>query len=138
MIKIKLNEINEVIKLKEIIWLLEILKKKDIDQILNEDIINVDNYSEIDIELINKKINILNNINKKKYLSKEINEKFVIYNYEKKIDIYCKKKLDKDEILIKISEYNENNVKLFNNNKEIKKENCHKYDYKNLKISVLK
>jgi hypothetical protein len=39
------------------------LKKKDINQILNEDIKNIDNYSEIDIELINKKINILNNIN---------------------------------------------------------------------------
>ena len=31
MIKLKINEINEIMKLKEIIWLLEILKKKYIN-----------------------------------------------------------------------------------------------------------
>lgn len=138
MIKININEINEINKLKEIIWLLEILEKKNIEDIINDNIKNIDQYSEIDKELINIKINILKNMKNKKYLNKKEEDNFIIYEYNDRIDIYIKKKIRKEELINKISYYNSNSFKLLFKNKEIKKEDCEKYDHKYLKMSIMK
>ena len=91
MIKININEINEINKLKEIIWLFEILEKKNIEDVINDNIKNIDQYSEIDKELINIKINILKNMKNKKYLNKKEEGDFIMYEYNNRIDIYKKK-----------------------------------------------
>ena len=125
--KIKNMEKMNKDQMLELLRMIEIITKKDIDEIINNFYNNLDRYMDIEKELIDKKINLIKSKNIK-YKKFESYENIKIYTYDEEIQIYHKTSLN----LEKIKEIMENNInkKIFikekNKMREIKREDVDK------------
>lgn len=125
--KIKNMERMSKDQMLELLRVIEIIKKKNIDEIIEDFYKDSSDYLNIEKELIENKINIIKSKNIK-YKSIEKCENIKIYTYEKEIQIYHKT----DVNVTKIKEKIENNpqkeifIKEKNKIKKIKKEDIDK------------
>lgn len=125
--KIKNMERMSKDQMLELLRVIEIIEKKNIDEIIENFYKDSNDYLNIEKELIENKINIIKSKNIK-YKSIEKCENIKIYTYEKEIQIYHKT----DVNVTKIKEKIENNpqkeifIKEKNKIKKIKKEDIDK------------
>lgn len=111
----------------QLIRIIELIEKKDINEILIEYRKKSNNYTNIDKELIENKINLIK-LNNSKYISVEKTENIQIYKYENEIKIYIKTYINKEKIneIIKDIKEKEIFIKEKNRKKKIKKEDIYK------------
>jgi hypothetical protein len=111
----------------QLIRIIELIEKKDINEILIEYRKKLNNYNNIDKELIENKINLIK-LNRSKYISVEKTENIQIYKYENEIKIYIKTYINKEKIkeILKDIKEKEIFIKEKNRKKKIKKEDIYK------------
>jgi len=101
----------------ELLRVVEIIEKKNIDEIIQNFYNNLENYLNIERELVENKINMIKSRNIK-YKSTEKYENVKIYNYENEIQIYHKTDINTTMIKEKIQQNPEK--KYFYKRKKIK------------------
>jgi len=125
--KIKNMERMNKDQMLELLRIVEIIEKKNIDEIIQNFYNNSKNYLNIEKELIENKINMIKSKNiKYKNIEKCGNVK--IYSYEKEIQIYHKTDINTTMIKEKIEQNPEKNIFIKEKNKikKIKKEDIDK------------
>ena len=125
--KIKNMERMNKDQMLELLRIVEIIEKKNIDEIIQNFYNNSKNYLNIEKELIENKINIIKSKNIK-YKNIEKYENVKIYSYEKEIQIYHKTDINTTMIKEKIEQNPEKNIFIKEKNKikKIKKEDIDK------------
>ena len=125
--KIKNMERMNKDQMLELLRIVEIIEKKNIDEIIQNFYNNSKNYLNIEKELIENKINMIKSKNIK-YKNIERCENVRIYSYEKEIQIYHKTNINTTMIKEKIEQNPEKNIFIKEKNKikEIKKEDIDK------------
>jgi len=118
----------------ELLRVVEIIEKKNIDEIIQNFYNNLENYLNIERELVENKINMIKSRNIK-YKSTEKYENVKIYNYENEIQIYHKTDINTTMIKEKIQQNPEKNIFIKEKNKikKMKKEDIDKIN-KNFEI----
>ena len=125
--KIKNMERMNKDQMLELLRIVEIIEKKNIDEIIQNFYNNSKNYLNIEKELIENKINMIKSKNIK-YKNIEKYENVKIYSYEKEIQIYHKTDINTTMIKEKIEQNPEKNIFIKEKNKikKIKKEDIDK------------
>jgi hypothetical protein len=73
-------------QLLEVVFLLELINKKNLEDIIKDYKSNSKNYSNMEIELINNKLNLIKS-KKTKYIKNENVENIKVYSYEEIIEL---------------------------------------------------
>lgn len=123
-------------QLLEVVFLLELINKKNLEDIIKDYKSNSKNYSNMEIELINNKLNLIKS-KKTKYIKNENVENIKVYSYEERIELYHDTIINKNKIIEIIEKENKNEIFLIENKKEkkIKKEDIYKIN-KDFKILI--
>ena len=100
----------------ELLRTVEIIEKKNIDEIIKDYYLNLENYLSIENELIENKINLIKSKNNK-YISVESYENIKIYTYNNEIQIYHKTKINIEKIKEKIKNAKTDNIYIREKNK---------------------
>jgi hypothetical protein len=100
----------------ELLRTVEIIEKKNIDEIIKDYYLNLENYLSIENELIENKINLIKSKNNK-YISVESYENIKIYTYNNEIQIYHKTKINIEKIKEKIRNAKTDNIYIREKNK---------------------
>jgi hypothetical protein len=100
----------------ELLRTVEIIEKKNIDEIIKDYYLNLENYLSIENELIENKINLIKSKNNK-YISVESYENIKIYTYNNEIQIYHKTKINIEKIKEKIKNTKTDNIYIKEKNK---------------------
>jgi len=100
----------------ELLRTLEIIERKNIDQIIKDYYLKLENYLNIENELIENKINLIKSKNNK-YMTVESYENIKIYTYNNEIKIYHKTKINIEKIKEKILNTKNDNIYIKEKNK---------------------
>ena len=100
----------------ELLRTIEIIEKKNIDEIIKDYYLKLENYLSIENELIENKINLIRSKNNK-YISVESYENIKIYTYNNEIQIYHKTKINIEKIKEKIKNTKTDSVYIKEKNK---------------------
>jgi hypothetical protein len=100
----------------ELLRTLEIIERKNIDQIIKDYYLKLENYLNIENELIENKINLIKSKNNK-YMTVESYENIKIYTYNNEIKIYHKTKINIEKIKEKIKNTKNDNIYIKEKNK---------------------
>jgi hypothetical protein len=100
----------------ELLRTLEIIERKNIDQIIKDYYLKLENYLNIENELIENKINLIKSKNNK-YMTVESYENIKIYTYNNEIKIYHKTKINIEKIKEKIKNTKNDSIYIKEKNK---------------------
>ena len=100
----------------ELLRTVEIIERKNIDEIIKDYYLKLENYLNIENELIENKINLIRSKNNK-YMTVESYENIKIYTYNNEIKIYHKTKINIEKIKEKILNTKNDNIYIKEKNK---------------------
>jgi hypothetical protein len=100
----------------ELLRTLEIIERKNINEIIKDYYLKLESYLNIENELIENKINLIKSKNNK-YTAVESHENIKIYTYNSEIKIYHKTKINIEKIIERIKNTKTDNIYIKEKNK---------------------